>query len=33
MLDRTMQLLEVSYTEDKTSTREYYSKAQEGVYL
>lgn len=29
LLDRTMQLLEVPYTEDKTSTRGYYLKAHE----
>ena len=27
-----MQLLEVPYTEDKTSTRGYYLKAREGIF-
>ena len=31
LLDRTMQLLEVPYSEDKTSQHGYYLKAHEGI--
>ena len=33
LLDRTMQLLEVPYTEDKSSLRGYYLKAHEGTFM
>ena len=33
LLDRTMQLLEVPYTEDKTSLHGYYLKAHEGIFI